>query len=297
MTTNLKMPKTKTPKSVFVILGVFTTLAYILLAWLLGELWGLIVMFVILGITTGTYTETVEGFDARIVLNYWTGVQRTLFQGLNFKLFWEGVQDEKIDLKTDLKEVVEQTWQSKDAMMDTTYIYTIRPDYSGDDAGEKIIIFASYEHDAIRMEGRALFSMLFSDYYRERSFDNLTNKEKINEEIFRKDGAGGTGRVKLEKFEKEHGVEVIVRLEDSDVDAETQKSRDIVAKSESFTEAVDKLMKGKDGKRRMKRPEAEKVAKMMNIPGVTEHIVTLKIDGVPNLRDVTLLPPGLGGKK
>lgn len=287
------MPKTKTPRSVFYILVTLAIIVGILL-WMLLGFWGVILLFVILGITTGTYTENVEGFDAHIVLNYWTGVQRTLFQGLNFKLFWEGVQDEKIDLKTDLKEVVEQTWQSKDAMMDTTYIYTIRPDYSGDDAGEKIIIFASYEHDAIRMEGRALFSMLFSDYYRERSFDDLINKEKINGEIF---GKTGTGRVKLEEFEKEHGVEVIVRLEDSDVDAETQKSRDIVAKSESFTEAVDKLMKGKDGKRKMKRPEAEKVAKMMNIPGVTEHIVTLKIDGVPNLRDVTLLPPGLGGKK
>ena len=294
MDKKIKMPKTKTPRSVFVILAILALLGGALLFFFLG-FWGIIIEFAILGLATGVYTDTVQGFNAHIALNYFTGEQRVLFQGLNFKLPWEGIQEEKIDLKTDLKEVVtDQTWQSMDALMYAKYIYTIKPDYCednlGDDAGEKIILFASFEIDAIKMAGRALFSSLFSDYYRVKPSDELKNKEAIYQAVF---GDGTSGGNMVKKFEKEHGVEVTVRLEDSDTDQPTQKARDTVAQANSFAEAVNKLVTGGMG-----RSEAEKVVKMMNLPGVKETIYTLKIDGVPNVRDITLLPPGiLGGGK
>jgi hypothetical protein len=294
MDEKLETPETKTPGSVFVILFVLVALTGGLLCWLLGFSWGVIFLLVILAATTGVYTETVPGFDAHILLNRFTQKQRAIFQGVNFKLPWEEVQEEKIDLKTDLKEVLEQTWPSKDTLMKARYVYTIRPDDSGDNAGDKVILYASFEPDAIKMAGRAIFSMLFSDYFRTRPGSNLKNKEKIYNAIF---GKGKKGEKLVKEFEEEHGAEVTVRLEDIDFDKATQKFRDMVSGARSFDEAIEVLVKNGKG---MTREEALRVAKLMNFEDVSESNINVHVvaPDLTNLHDITVLGGvGLGDKK
>jgi len=293
---NLEMPETKTPGWVYGLLLLIAA-AIGLLLWMLLGFWGIILTFVILGFTTEIYTATVQGFDAHIVLNHLTGVQRTIFQGMNFKLPWEQVQEEKVDLKVELNEVVkDETYTAKDALMHVKYVYTIRPDVSSekpedpeDDPGRKVILYASYEPDAIKMAGRAVFSSRLSDYFARRNGQTLLQKAKITRALF--------GPGKLVDFEKEHGVKVEVTLEDVDFDEQTQRSRDMLSQATSFDTAVETLVK--DGKG-MTREEAVRVAKLMNFDDVSETNLNVNVvaPDLVNLRDVTVLGGvGLGDKK
>lgn len=301
MTANsLVMPKTKTPKGVYGTLVGIAVLGGILLCTLFSSLvldwgwfWGVVMMFGILGITTEVYTETVSGFHARILLNHLTGIQRTVFQGLSFKLPWE-TQTREIDLRIDLKEVCQETYASLDSMMKTRYVYTIRPNFSDpNNAGENIILYASYEEDAIKQGGRACFSMSLSDYYGKKEGKDLLDKALINLEVFKKD----PGKSLIQEFEDSHGAKVTVLLEDSDFDEAAQKARNTISAAKSIREAVDMLTAKKGDEPGMTQAEAEKIVKMLNIPGVQEHIISLDAKGLENLRDVSILPPGLGGKK
>ena len=259
---------------------------------LLGGLfgfWGVVVALAIFATAITTYTESVLGFHAQIVLNAWTQKQRVLFQGLNFVLPWENSSINAIDLRVELHDVREETYPSEDAMMDVRYVYTIRPNFSED----SVITYASYEKDAIKMEGRALFSMLLSDYYRTRSSDDLKDKNKINLEVF----GSGDGKQVIEEFQGHHGVVVVVILEDSDFSAETQKARDIVAKAKSIGEARKKLVD--EG---YSKEEAEKIVKMLNLPeSVRENIINVqaKIEGLENLEHLSAIvgSGGVGGEK
>jgi hypothetical protein len=285
---DLQMPKTRTPGSVWWVLAGLAGLMVMLLCALLSPLifnWGwflgVIVSFVIFGFTTNYYTETVPGFFARILLNQLTGTQRTIFQGLHPKLPWESITRD-VDLRVDLKDVLSETYASLDALMETKYVYTMRPQLTGG----AVILYASYESEALKQSIRSLLSMLLSDYYGKHNGPQLLDKLLINREVFEYDSEGLIAR-----FEKEHGVAVTARLEDSDFDAATQAARDTVSRAKSFSDAVQKLVDGG-----MDRVEAEKVAKLMNLPGVQEYIVSLKAEGVENLRDFTILG-GLGGQK
>ncbi|KKS99991.1 MAG: hypothetical protein UW07_C0008G0023 [Candidatus Nomurabacteria bacterium GW2011_GWF2_43_8] len=289
------MPPTKTPVEVYTgLISVFTVVG-LLCALVVGlSWWSVPILLVTMAVTIGLYTENVPGYSARIIINQLTSRQRTLFQGLHLKLFWESVTQD-IDLRVELKEVLTETYPSKDALMETKYIYTIRPNFSGVYAGENIVLYASYEEDAIKMEARALFSMLLSDYYGRNVGEDLKDKAQINQEAF----GEGSGLTRIQEFEASHGVDVFVRLEDSDFTAGAQAARDALSRAKSFKEAVDILMqKGADGYA-MDRKEAEKVAKLLNLPGVQEYLITLDAKGVENLRDVTFLG-GInpkGGKK
>ena len=233
MALNLEMPRATTPPRVFVILAGIALLGGGALYALLG-FWGVILLFAILGTTTGVYTKPVDGYHALIVLDQWSGVQRTLFQGLNFALPWES-NTQEVDLRVDLKEVREETYASTDALMETRYVYTIRPDFSGTDGGKKIVLYASYEADAIRGSGRALFSMLLSDYFGKHSGQDLLEKNLINRETFERD----PGRSLIDEFERSHGVKVTVRLEYCGFNQRTQRVRDMVSGAKSFDQAVE----------------------------------------------------------
>lgn len=285
------MPKTKTPLGVYIGLLLIATAIGALLLVLLSLLdipgfWSLVLLFVVLGFATETYTETVQGFDSKILLNHLTGKQRTLFQGMNFKLPWEEAQ-RRIDLRVELNEVIrDETYTAKDALMHVKYVFTIRPDASGKNAGEKVIRFASFEPDAIKMAGRAVFSSRLSDYFAEHSGEELLQKAAITKELF----APG----QLAEFEEGHGAEVEVTLEDVDFDEQTQRSRDMLSQAKSFDQAVRMLVKGG-----MDRVEATRVAKLMNFTDVSETNLNVNIvaPDLQNLRDVTVLGGvGLGDK-
>ena len=284
---SLEMPRTETPGSVFVVLVLLATLGAVLFSLLFGLwlewgwFWGVILTLAIFGSTTSVYTTTVPGFYARIVINHLTGKQRTIFQGLHPKLPWETITQD-VDLRTDLKDVCKETYVASDALMETKYVYTMRPRFNG----EAVVLYASYESEALKQSIRALLSMLLSDYYGRNKGADLLNKLKINQEVFGSD----PGRSLVEEFERTHGTEVTARLEDSDFDAETQKARDTVSKAGSIAEAIAKLTEG--GK--MSQAQAEKTVRMLNIPGITEYIVD--VSGIPNVRDINVLG-GLGGKK
>jgi hypothetical protein len=259
--TSLVMPSKETPAGVTATLIGLAILGAVLLVWLLN-FWGIILLFGILGVTTGTYTRTVPGFHALVLLNHFSGNQRAVFQGMNFTLPWESATQE-IDLRVDLKEVCEESYASQDALMNAKYVYTVRPDVSGSNPGENVILYASYETDAIRQSARALFSMLLSDHFGKNSGPALLDKDFINKETFQHD----PGRSLIAEFERDHAVKVTVRLENSNFSPKTQEARDSMSRASSFSNAVQRLIDGG-----MSRSEAEKVAKLMNLPGVKEYL-------------------------
>lgn len=290
---NLEMPKMETPVRVFVGLIALAVLVGGILSWFLG-FWGVILMFVVLGTTTRMYTETVPGFYARILINHLSTRQRTVFQGMSWKLPWE-TQTQDVDLRVELREIMEETYTAKDALMKVRYVYTLRPDFSDKvtevtDPGEKIIRYATYEASAIKQAGRALFSMLLSDYFAKRLGEKLLNKGKVNKAVF---GTEDEKPQQLLDFESKHAVNVAVRLEDCDFDESTQKFRDLISQATSLDQAIQKLIEGG-----MDRVEAEKVAKLMGLENVKEFNVNVHAPHLQNLRDFTILGDvGLGDKK
>lgn len=271
---------------VFSQLGGLAFLGFVFFWFFVGFWLSVIFLLAVLGLSVKYYTETVPGYFARIVLNHLTGQQRTLFQGLNFKLPWE-TQTQEIDLKVELHEVVKnEDYSTKDGKMVVKYVYTIRPNYSPPYAGEKVILFASYEPDAIKMAGRACLSMSLSDYYGQHFCADLLKKAQINHDVFEV----SPGKTLLEEFEERHGVDITVRVEDSDYDEDTQKARDTVARATALGEAVEKMTaKGVDPR------EAQKIAKMMQVPGAQEKIITFDAKSVDGLAD--LVKSWIGGKK
>ncbi len=305
------IPKTETPANIIGILimmavglGLFLILVIsIIFSSFMGILWGICILFFIVGFSTPLYTiSNVPAFHAGILVNSYSGEMRTVFPGVNWKLPWEKIQDEGyIDLRVDLKEVCEETYASQDALMETKYIYTIKPDISeegNETPGEKIIRFSSFEPSAIKSKGRALFSMLLSDHYGKKEGKDLLKKKEINETVF---GTENTPKQAIKDFEKEHAVKVTVRLEDSDFDAQTQKYRDTISGAKSIAEAIKAFMdKG------MGRTEAEKIVKLLNISGYTETDFNLNVDAphLKNLQNFSILGGPLtnnlakkGGKK
>lgn len=194
---------------------------------------------------------------------------------------WES-NTQEVDLRVDLKEVLEETYASADALMETRYVYTIRPDFSGTDGGEKIVLYASYEASAIKGSGRALFSMLLSDYFGKHSGQDLLDKSLINRETFER----ASGSSLIDEFERSHGVKVTVRLEYSGFNQRTQKFRDMVSGAKSFDQAVEALVRDGNG---MTREEAVKIAKLMNLEGVREYNINVHAPDLRNLRDFTVL--------
>lgn len=287
-TENLVMPKTCTPASVYFLLVVMAVLTWGLFYWLLG-FFGTILTFVLFASTTGVYTKTVPGYTAWIILNNWTGYQRTLFQGLNFTLPWESFTKD-VDLKVDLKDVNKESYAAADGSMDVKYIYTIRPDTTGDNPGAKIIRFASYEPDAIKMAGRACFSMSLSDYYSDKPTESLLSKAAINKAVFEDDPVA-VQRVK--DFEDKHGVKCTVQLEDSDRNAATQAAIDSESKAKSLAKAAKIL-----SEQGWNEALAQKTVRQLNLPNVEEYIISLDAKGLENLHDFTVLGGlGKGGKK
>ncbi len=186
-----------------------------------------------------------------------------------------------LDLKTELKEPVPQTWQSTNALMVTQYVYTVKVDASGYNAGEKVVLYASFEPNTIKMNARALISKLFSDYYREKPSSALKNKAQIEEAVF---GSGTPGRRQLEKFEADHGCKISCTLEDSDVDKATQAVLDTSAKVEGIADAAKVLVdKG------WPPEEARKVVKMLNLPNMRDIFINLDAKGLEELRHFSML--------
>lgn len=294
MSAALKIPKATTAPGIITKLVVLALLLGGLFYWLVGS-WGVVLLFVVLAVTTDIYTKHARGYHALIVLNAWSGAQRTLFQGLNFTLPWENITDD-VDLKVELKAVLEDTYPSKGgSLMKTKYVYTITINYSGVDAGENVILFGSFEPDAIKMSARALLSMLLSDYFGKNMADDLLDKNTINKAVFEKD----LGKSLIDQFQKKHGVLLEARLEDTDFSDEVQKARDVVSKAKSIDEAINALMATRpNGDSGMSRPDAEKIVRMLNIPGIQEFIISVDAKGLEDLHDVTFLG-GLGkvGKK
>lgn len=287
------IPKTKTPESVYTTLLALAGGTGIIFYFLLG-MWGLGILFIVLGSTTNLYTASgVSAYNAQILVNSITGEMRVIFPGINFKLPWEKPQEDEngnlrfIDLRVELSEPAKtETYASQDALMEVKYVYTIRPDISqgfGEDAGEKILIFSSFEPSAIKEKGKSLFSQLLSDYYSTQPGENLLKKALINRIVF---GTEDQPKPVIKEFERKHGVEVTVRLEDSDFDKATQKFRDMISSAKSFNEAVNKLIGGG-----MERLQAEKVVKLMNLEGYNEKDINLNVNAphLTNLQNVTMM--------
>ena len=270
-TANLQMPRTTTPPGViWGLIGMFS-LAGIVLYLLIG-FWGVVALGILLGIAvwTGAIAEEVPAFQALILLNAFTGQQRTIFQGLHSKLPWEGSQQDRdaakyVDLRVDLHEACKETYPSLDALMETTYVYTIRPNLSVD-AGEQIIRYSSYSSDTVQRSAKAVISMLLSDYFGKNRGETLLDKSFISKEVFDRD----PGADIIADFQQQHGVVMNVQLESSAFDDATQRYRSMVAGANSFTEAVQQLINGG-----IARSEAEVIAKMMNLKGAKEYFITL----------------------
>ncbi len=294
---NLEIPRTDTPTYVYLILGIIGLITIILMYWLLSNLlgFGFIGVLISIGIfayTTEQYTLDVDGYNAVIVLNNRSGEKRTLFEGTNYKLTWEEPV-ETVDLKTELGEVMkDETYASKDSVMLVKYVYTITPNvYSVPDPGANVILWNSFEHDAIKRAGRALFSQMISDFFKTDTTEEIIKmgKDSITKTVFESDD-------KLQKFQEKHGARVHVIVEDVDRSKNAQKARDAIAQAGSAAEAINILHATG-----MSIEEATLWIKVLTVENVHETIFTVKGgESFKNVRDITMIPPGLlggGGKK
>lgn len=289
----LEMPRTETPVDVYFWLLILTGLLGLIFFFLFGIV-GIMLMILTLAFTTPVYAETTPGFHAIILLNHLTGTQRTVFQGLNFKLPWETVEKNGgvkayIDLRVDIHQKLNETYPTQDGLMKTEYVDTFRPDFSGDNPGDKIILFATFEAETIKTELRALLSQMLSDHYGKNTCADLLNKDGIMETVFK----SNIGKKLIGDFEDEHAVKVSVRLTDSDYDKRTQKFRDTISAAKSFNEAIKKLMET-DAK--MTIESATRIVKLMNLENTSEVMYDVDLDakGLENLRDVNLFPGSFG---
>jgi hypothetical protein len=306
-TIDLEMPKTKTPLYVYITLFVLS----ILLGWLMyfvfdtfgyiffenkgWGVWGIIFSFAVIGMNTKAFTMEVKGYDALIILDYLTGKQRTLFQKKNFTLPWENVTG-TVNLKAEPHDVSkDETYSTKNGQMKIKFIYIIRPDASGDDAGKKIVRYGSFELDTIKMKGRAAASQTLSDWYGQHNNEELLDKANTEEEALRKKGS--KGREKIAIFERDYGATIEVTLEDSDRDKAAQEAQDTIARSQAFRLAVEEMMKKPAaGGSKMNRKNAEKRVAQMSKLGVQEFIIGLDAKGLEKLEHLSAIIGGLGGK-
>ncbi len=288
---DIKMPKTKTPLGVRLLLLLIITILYfgmfIFVDWVIC----LIVVSVILAATNTLYSVTTPAYHCAIVLNVLTREKRVVYEGFSLLLPWEKLH-KVIDLRFELAKECMKEFPTLDAKMIAEYIFTIRPCISIGNPDENILRFASYEPTVIQKGSEGFYSQKFSDYYGKNSAKDLIDKEAICNSLF---GDDGTAKAEEDIIKARYGIESAVRLVSSKWDQETQKFRDLISGAKSFDEAIGILM-GKDGKK-MSKDQAIRVAKLMNFPeNVREDMYDVKIDGLSNLRHLNVVG-GLGNKK
>lgn len=277
------MPRTATPPDVVMTLIVLMG-ALILVLYLFWGTWGFSAACIILALTTPTYAIFTPQYHAGIVLDEFSKRQRTIFQGLNFKKPWETLQTLRghptfIDLRVDLHETINDTYVADDALMEVSYVYTVRPHYSESyTASDKAVrTFASYTPAAIKRNAKALVSQLISDHFSGKKGDDLLNKEAITKEIERIDSDD------IQKYEEIHGSDLEFTIEDSDFSERAQEFRDMISKADSFAQAKQKLVENN-----MQPEVAEQIVKLMAFPeNLREWNVKLDAPDLKNLRNFT----------
>lgn len=279
------MPKTERPKNTIPILIVLVVVLGLILFYFL-KIWGVVLLVGGLALSTNLFTNGIPAFNAGILINLINGKMRVIFPGINWKLPWEK-ESQLIDVRVELKEVLKETYPSQDAKMEVEYIYTIRPNISnkhGMDPVTAILLYSSFEPEAIKAKGKGLFSMMISDHYGKNTSNNLLDKSSINNELFEKDDS-----CKIKEFEEKHGCEIHVLIKDSDPVKEAQKFRDMVSGAKSINLAIKELIDGG-----MSKEEAERMVKLMNLENYSENDFNLNVDApdLRNLQNMTFMGGG-----
>lgn len=277
----LNIPSAKTPLRIILELIGCAMGVYALTSWILeNNFWGLVVTLITFAFSTNVWTQDVPEFNAMTILNKFTGIQRVLFQGRTGKLPWEQ-PGTLVDLRSELKDILQETWPTKQGTsMDAKYVYLLHPRATEKD----VLAYASFTQDTVKAAARNLFSLMFSDHFGLcEEPEDLLKKAEVNK-IFE----STDGKKKIHDFEDKYGVKAHASLEDVDFDKATQEARDTISRASSIDEAINKLIKSG-----MNRPDAEKIVRMMNIPGIQEFIISVDAKGLESLHDVTVLG-GLG---
>lgn len=288
------IPKTETPIDVYVIMVIFFSVPLVILSSMFGLI-GLGISLILSGALSPLFmADTIASFHSIGLIDSITGDMRTLFPGINFKKPWEreehGDDGKKkyTDLRVELGEPCDETYQAIDGVMLVKYVYTIKVDISYDgylSPGEKVIKFNSSEKEIIKRKGRALVSSIISDYYGKEIQNNLKDKNKITKVV------SSLNKEDIEEYEKDFCVKLTFRIEDSDFDKETQKFKDAISQAKSFNEAVQILVDGG-----MDRVRAEKkVAQMLGLQYKEEDLnINIAAPDLKNLQNVSIV--GRGGK-
>lgn len=295
MAHKIKMPQTETPGGVLfmnlAIIGGSLSLMFIFLG-----IWGIGLFFLILAFTIDLFFRDVPGFHAIIMINKFTGGQRALFQGQwnNPVLPWEAPQGDLIDLRSEFHEVISETWATAGTVLVGRYIYAMRINIDHNPS-QNVILYSSFEPDAIKQTGRGIFSQLISDYFRTKKVRNLPSKQEVTHKLFGGHTPAHASPDVIQNFEEEHGVLVHVLIEDIDFDAQVQKFRGMITGADSMQEAIRILTA--DGK--INDEEAVRILKLANFEGFNQTEFKITAEGLENLTSV-VMPGGAGafsGKK
>jgi len=274
-----KAPKTEMPAGLIFWLFCIVV-ALVLVSFLVtGQHWffGLVIVSLVLGFSTKSYTQGVPQYYAVIMMDNFLGggKQRVIFQGVHLKLPWESPQLDEygridfINLRTETKGVIEnETYPTQDGLVVGTYVFTMKIN-TKENAAENVILWASYDSPAVFTVLRALVSRTFSSYCQKRLTEDLIDmdNEVINDNAF---PAG-----KLCKFEGKYGVETVTILEDLDRDPKLQKAKDTIAEAKSYGEAHKALRD--EG---MNDETATQFLKLMKFPNVSEQTYKVDVTGL-----------------
>lgn len=205
---------------------------------------GVIASLVLYALNTDVYLKEVPGYSAAVLRNSFTGDLRVLFPSdwYNFTYPWEVIDEHEgnpfINLRTEFEKKVPGTFAAKDMEMVVQYIFTLRVIWSEDG----VLKYVSYGTAAIKQRAEVLLTRLLGDYFRDKTSDELLDKTKVLEEIFKNPESKGYKEV-LE-FEQKHGVHLHPDLEDVDRTDSAQEAQEIVAKMKYFNQAVTERLKG-----------------------------------------------------
>lgn len=280
-----------------------------------GDVWAGFVTLATLGamIGTGGIAVDIPDWHAGILFNPLTKRRRVVFQGLQWKLLWEHLEDE--DPLTSLKrevsseKVVTLPTNDPTETMEVTILIHIRVKTSGtprEDA-RNIIRFHSVNEDARTLDVEAEVVKMFSSHYsdkKEGEMENLLDARAVQARVL-ENKEDETNANKLNELEERYGIHIRIVLKRSNPDERTKKLKETPARAEALHTARHKLMRtGPNGEEPMEGKDATRASLLLDGSAeYSEHLakwdVDLHAEGLENLENFSVIPPSTigGGEK
>lgn len=301
------IPKTITSGWVLVTNLTSTVLMWGILFFFFNLFWGSVLTGLGLAavVAFGLITVEVVDFHGLLLFNPLTKSRRVIFPGLHLKLFWESIEEGSLEsLRRIISSKGEENLPTNDPAENMKVHLTVhkRVNVSGtpEEAAQNFISFHSIDDASLTTVVRKEIVKKFGAYYGVHELEDLTNANAVQQAVF----ADTDIAAKIKEMEDRWGVSIGVILDTSNPDEATKDMKRTPARAESLRKAIKKLTEtGPNGEKGLGDDEARRAALLLDpnadfTESRDDFNVNIAAPDLKNLRDVSLIPPGmLGGKK